>query len=218
VAGTTPVPVISPAPSPAATPPIDIPTLAQAVTEQIRPQLKGLVQSQVDRTTPGVVRSQIKRLAEKLGIDETKITQAQREIVVEDMADERLLGAPSEKGDSEAVRQRTDLGERTNDLLARLSRDLNVQVDPAEVDALAKSRPAWYSPEEWLGAVESHVKAKAQSSRVGVGAATREIGGPPPPAPDLRRQYDEALAKIPRGNIRAIVTLKQEFRKKGLAV
>ncbi len=159
---------------------------------------------------------QIKRLAEKLGIDESKITQAQREIIVEDMADERIQGSSSEKGDSEASRLRS-LEERTGTLLARLSHDLNVQVEPAEIDGLAKSR-AWYSDEEWLGAVEDHVKAKAQSSRVGVGAASRESGGPPPPVPDLRRQYDEARAKIPRGNVRAFVTLKQEFRKKGLDV
>ena len=77
------------------------------------------------------------------------------------------------------------------------------------------------SPEKWPSMVETLVAKIGKQDSSSPAAVTVEGSGLPPSSDStasLEKQYKERLAEIRQGDVRAITTLKQEYRKKGLAV
>ncbi len=77
------------------------------------------------------------------------------------------------------------------------------------------------SPEKWPSMVETLVAKIGKQDSSSAAAVTVEGSGLPPSSDStasLEKQYKERLAEIRQGDVRAITTLKQEYRKKGLAV
>lgn len=92
--------------------------------------------------------------------------------------------------------------------------------DPRYQDFLNKYRGK-VSPEQWPKMVETFVDKIGKQGSSSPAAVTVEGSGLPPSSDSsasLEKQYNERLAEIRQGDVRAIATLKQEFRKKGLAV
>jgi hypothetical protein len=76
------------------------------------------------------------------------------------------------------------------------------------------------SPEKWPAMVETFVDKIGKQGSSSPAAVTVEGSGLPPSADStasLEKQYQERLAEIRQGDVRAIANLKEEFRKKGLA-
>lgn len=150
-------------------------------------------------------------LAKRLGVPVEKLEEAVRAQVVDEVVAERL-SPPSEPAPSQP---KETLSERTGTLVGRLIREHGVDYTQAELDVLSKKR-TYFSEQDWLDSVEADIKKKAKQAAPGPSAALPEGGSTPPPPPDLRREYNERLAKIRRGDARAVVTLKNDFRKRGL--
>jgi hypothetical protein len=170
------------------------------------------VQRRADTYIMGRLRgASEEQLAKRLGVPVEKIREATREMVVDEVVQERLAA-------SQQVVQpqpKKDLSERTGDLVGRLIRELSVTYTQADLDALMKKR-AFFSDSDWLGEVEADVKKRAKQALPGAGAAMGEGGSPPPPPPDLRAKYSQEVSKLRRGDARGLVALKNKYRKLGL--
>lgn len=76
-------------------------------------------------------------------------------------------------------------------------------------------------PSVWNTVLKTAVETWGKQEAASPAAIIGEGGGTPPPTDDeatLKKEYEEKLAKVRQGDIRAIAKLKAEFRKRGLAV
>jgi hypothetical protein len=92
--------------------------------------------------------------------------------------------------------------------------------DPRYQDFLNKYKGK-VKPEQWPKMVETFVGKIGKQDSSSPAAVTVEGSGLPPSSDStasLEKQYKERLAEIRQGDVRAINTLKFEFRKKGLEV
>lgn len=92
--------------------------------------------------------------------------------------------------------------------------------DPRYKDFLNKYKGK-VSPEKWPAMVETFVGKIGKQESSSPAAVAIEGSGLPPTSDStasLEKAYQERLAEIRQGDVRAIANLKQEFRKKGLAV
>lgn len=203
-----PKPPVPELPSSGAATSVDLDALASEVERRILPT----VQKRADTFVMGRLRgASEEQLAQRLGVPVEKIRQAQREMALDEVAEERL----SRPQPAAQAQPKKDLSERTGDLVGSLIREHAVQYTQTDLDALMKKR-TYFSDQDWLSEVEADVKKRAKQNLPGAGATMGEGGSPPPPPPDLRGKYQQDLAKLRRGDARGLVALKNRYRKLGL--
>lgn len=94
--------------------------------------------------------------------------------------------------------------------------------DPRYIALYEKYKDRISHPAVWKGVLETAVEQWAKQESASPAAIVGEGGGTPPPTASdevqLRKEYEERLAEIRQGDVRSITKLKEEMRKRGLAV
>ncbi len=187
--------------------PADLVEMKRQVVELVA-QNRGL-QKGLDKRLANDVLPLLKRVAERLGIDEAKVLQAQRDEVLDGLVAERL-GTPiasQTPGTSTAVAPQIEVTK----IAAMYGLDAN---DASFIAGLASET----DPDKVELAVARRAKQKQNQPSPTAAQSTAPAGGHASAEQDeaqLKAEYQKAIKPL-RGNIDAISRLQAEYRKKGL--
>jgi len=155
------------------------------ITKSLQAQVRGL-QGGVDRQLSKLTN--VEALARQLGVEPQKVADAQRQIVLNEIVDERLGSQTNDPGRSKVAENRD-----TSVILAEVKNDLGVEIAPDDPDLQTAGKKTYGSWDSWKAEIYKLAARKAKQAN----APTSVVAETPQRAPSAGT-VDSAQDKLAR--------------------